>query len=59
MLVIEEKEITEEFVAAADALRMRWLNDGHELSEKWVREFRAARDRYDRARAQMASVQKG
>lgn len=48
-----DKAVMDRFVKAADVLRANWLNDGHELSEKWRREFRKARDEYDAARQQL------
>lgn len=39
------------FIAAANHLRWRWLSDGHDLREPALKEFRAAREEYDRAYA--------
>jgi hypothetical protein len=46
-----EVEQLQATVKAADILRARWLNDGHELGEKERTRFREAREAYDDARA--------
>ena len=43
---------------AADVLRARWLNDGHELRGSTKNDFREAVDNYDQARAALAKAEK-
>jgi len=46
----------EKFIAAADALRARWLNDGHELREPSRTWYREAVEAYDEARRGLERV---
>lgn len=56
-VMTDQREELGEFIRAADALRSRWLNDGHDMRDPSQTEFRNARQEYDRARAALLGAE--